>query len=131
MTKENPKAQYVSSARSLNAESSYNAVRDAVRDRAVYDRVMDIGRAMGAPQPFMTTVHNAPFGRTGLAMPGGSMSTGTLYWSELSRPTRRREGGPDPNLPDTAIHHPRTFLTTVKRGDCFEDNIIPTQKVCR
>lgn len=124
--------QYVTSARTINAESSYYAVRDAVRDRAVYDRVMDIGRAMGAAQPFMTTVHNAPFGRTGLAMPGGSVSTGTLYSSELCRATRRREGGdPDPNLPDTAIAHPHTFRGTVKRGDCFEDNIIPTRKVCR
>jgi len=131
MTKENPKAQYVTSARTMNAESSYYAVRDAVRDRAVYDRVMDIGRAMGAPQPFMTAVHTAPFGRTGLAMPGGSMSTGTLYSSELTRATRRREGDPDPNLPDTAIPHPRTFRTAVSRGDCFEDNIIPTRKVCR
>jgi hypothetical protein len=103
LTKENPSAQYVTSARSANAETSYFAVADARRDAAVCRRVMDVGRAEGATQSFLTAVHNAPFGRTGLAMPFDSVSTGTLYSSELTRATRRREGEADPNLPDTAV----------------------------
>mmetsp|Transcript_1172 Transcript_1172/g.2127 ORF Transcript_1172/g.2127 Transcript_1172/m.2127 type:complete len:342 (+) Transcript_1172:612-1637(+) len=116
--------QYTRTGVSLNAQTPYYAKDHERRAQAVHHKVMTMGESA-----FVSTVTHKPNGSSGL----GNHETcrvGTPYESASGTAAGRSSKlGQSTRTLDGTLRHATPFITSIRKKELFEDNLVKTRKV--